>query len=186
MAFTPLKYGAYHMIGNDEWEPQRTNNFEIQFPGLPQLYSSHEGLAMPSNASDLLTLSTKSVGGINETINALNVSYGNNVVKYAGKPEYNDIQIVFRDHIGIQTERILAAWHKLVYNPQTEQVGRATAYKHDGYLLEYGPDGSYVRTWQLRGVWPGTIAYGDFSNEDNNIREITVTFNIDVAIPLDQ
>ena len=182
---TPLKFGAYHMIGQDAWEPQRNNNFEIRFPNLPQLYSIDQGLAMPSNAADFLTLSTKSVGGINTNISPIKISYGNNTINFAGKPEYNDVQIVFRDFIGIKTERILTAWHKLVYNPATEKVGRASIYKQTGYLLEFAPDGSQVRTWKLEGMFPGTMAFGDYSNDGNETREITVTFYIDVAIPLD-
>ena len=173
------------MIGQDAWEPQRTNNYEIRFPNLPQLYSIDQGIAMPSNAADYLTLSTKSVGGITTNINSINVSYGNNTIKFAGRPEYNDISITFRDFIGIQTERILMAWSKLVYNPATEIVGRASVYKQQGYLLEFAPDGTNVKTWKLEGAWPGTISFGDYSADSNDIRDITVTFYVDVAIPLD-
>lgn len=185
MNLTPLKFGAYHMIGQDAWEPQRTNNFEIRFPNLPQLYSIDQGIAMPANASDYLTLSTRSVGGINTNISSINISYGNNTIKFAGKPEYNDITINFRDFIGIQTERILMAWSKLVYNPATEKVGRASIYKQQGYLLEFAPDGTNVKTWKLEGAWPGSVQFSDYSNDDNSVREATVTFYVDVAIPLD-
>lgn len=185
MNLTPLKFGAYHMIGQDAWEPQRTNNFEIRFPNLPQLYSIDQGIAMPSNASDILTLSTQSVGGLTTNIPAINVSYGNNTIKFAGKPEYTDISIVYRDFIGMQTERILMAWSKLVYNPATEKVGRASIYKQNGYLLEFSPDGTNLKTWQLQGAWPGNVSFGDYSNDDNSVRTATVTFNVDVAIPLD-
>lgn len=185
MNLTPLKFGAYHMIGQDAWEPQRTNNFEIRFPNLPQLYSIDQGIAMPSNASDYLTLSTQSVGGLNTNISALDVSYGNNNIKFAGKPEYQDVSITFRDFIGIQTERIIMAWSKLVYNPATEKVGRASIYKQQGYLLEFAPDGTNVKTWKLEGCWPGDISFDNYDNEGNNIRTIQVTFHADVAIPLD-
>lgn len=185
MQLTPLKYGAYYMIGQDAWEPQRTNNFEIRFPNLPQLYSIDQGIPMPSNSADFLTLSTKSVGGINVNVSPITISYGNNSIKVAGKPEYNDISVTFRDFIGIQTERIISAWHKDVYNPANETVGRASVYKQQAYLLEFAPDGTNVRTWKLEGVWPGNVSYGDYSNDGNDIREISVTFNIDVAIPID-
>ena len=185
MNLTPLKFGAYHMIGQDAWEPQRTNNFEIRFPNLPQLYSIDQGIAMPSNASDILTLSTQSVGGLTTNIPSLDVAYGNNTIKFAGKPEYSDITITFRDFIGMQTERILMAWSKLVYNPATEKVGRASVYKQNGYLLEFAPDGTNIKTWQLQGAWPGDVSFSDYDNESNNIRTATVTFHVDVAIPLD-
>lgn len=185
MAYTPLAMGAYHMIGNDAWEPQRNNNFEIQFPNLPQLFTPHTGIALPANASDLLTLSVKDVSGITENISAIKVSYGNNSINFAGKPDYGDVQITFHDYIGIETERILTAWSKLVYNPMDETVGRASNYKYDGYLLEFAPDGVQMRTWQLRGCFPGTLSYGGYSMDDNSIRDIACTFYVDVAIPLD-
>lgn len=182
----PLKLGAYHMIGQDDWEPQRTNNFELIIPNLGQLYSIDSGLAMPGNASDLLTLSVKSVSSPGTNIDALKVSYGNNSINFAGKPSYDDVEVVVNDFIGIQTERILMAWSKLVYNPKTEEIGFASNYKRDAYLMEYAPNGQFVRKIQCRGTFPGTIKPGNFDNDDNSIRQITATFYVDVAIPLDQ
>lgn len=181
----PYKLGAYHMIGHDDWEPQRTNNFELIIPNLGQLYSIDTGLAMPGNASELLTLSLKSVNAPGTNIDALKVSYGNNSINFAGKPTYTDVEAVFNDFIGIQTERILMAWSKLVYNPKTEEIGMASEYKRDGYLMEYAPNGKFVRKIQCQGIWPGTVKPGDFDNDDNSIRQISVTFYIDVAMPLD-
>ena len=181
----PLKMGFYHAIGNDDWEPQRTNNFEIQFLNLGSLFTIDQGLALPGNASDLITLSVKSVSDPSVTINKLQVSYGNNTVNYAGKPEYGDVEVVVNDFIGIQTERILMGWHKLVYDPKKETIGWSSQYKRDAYLFEYSPDGTVVRRKQLRGVFPGNISPGGFSNEDNSIREISATFYCDVVIPLD-
>lgn len=181
----PLKLGAYHMIGQDDWEPQRTNNFEVQFPNLGQLFSIDQGLALPGNASDLLTLSVKSVDYPSTEINNIQVSYGNNSINFAGKPTYGNVTIAVNDFIGLQTERIIMAWSALVYNPKTETIGRASQYKRDGYLFEYSPDGTVARKTQLRGCWPGTVTPGSFSNDDNSIREISVTFYVDVAIPLD-
>lgn len=181
----PLKMGAYHMIDKNEYEPQRTNNFEIVFPGLGQLYTIDQGIALPKNASDLLTLSVKSVSYPETNIDKLTVSYGNNSINFAGKPSYGDVTIVVNDFIGIQTERILMAWSRLVYDPKNEVIGFATDYKRDGYLIEFAPNGTVQRRVQLRGCFPGTVTPGDFSNDDNSIREISVTFYVDVAIPLD-
>lgn len=181
----PLKLGFYHGIGQDDWEPQRTNNFEIQFPNLGQLFTIDQGLALPGNASDLLTLSVKSVSYPSTNIEKLTISYGNNSVNFAGRPNYGDVEIVVNDFIGIQSERILMGWSGLVYNPKTEVMGWASQYKRDGYLLEFAPDGTCVRRTQLRGCFPGTVAPGNFSNDDNSLREISVTFYCDVAIPLD-
>ena len=182
---TPLAFGAYHMIGQDDWEPQRTNNFEVQFMDIGGLSSIDGGIAMPTNASDCLTLSTVSVSGLNTQIPALDVSYGNNTIHYAGKPSYSDLTISFNDYIGIQTERIIMAWSKLVYDPKTEKIGRASVYKKNGYLLEFSPDGDYIKMWQLEGCFPGDVSFDEYSNDNNSIRKINVTFHVDKYYPLD-
>jgi hypothetical protein len=185
MANAPLRLGAYHMIGDNNWEPQRTNNFEVQFPNLGDLTTIDQGIALPTNASELLTLSVKSVSYPSTSVGKLTVSYGNNSINFAGKPEYGDVTIVVNDFIGIQTERILMGWHKRVYDPKNETIGWASQYKRDGYLFEYSPDGTVVRRTQLRGCFPGNVEPGDFDNDNNEIRQISVTFYVDVAIPLD-
>jgi hypothetical protein len=181
----PLKMGSWHQIGQDDWEPQRTNNFEIVFPNLNGLTSIDTGLAMPGNANELLTLSVVSATVPSTQIDVLKVWYGNDAVNFAGRPTYSDIEVVIGDKIGIATENILMSWHKKVLNPKTEAVGRASGYKYDAYLNKYSPDGVLVGRYQLRGCFPTTVTPGQFSNEDNSLRNITATFSVDVAIPLD-
>ena len=181
----PNVLGAYHQIDKREYEPQRTNNFRIEFPGLTDLTTIDQGIALPANSSELLSLSVKSVAYPNTTINKLQVFYGNNSINYAGKPEYGDVEIVVNDFIGLQTERILMAWSKKVYDPKTEAIGWAVDYKRDGYLIEMSPDGTVERRTQLRGCFPGTVSPGGLDNTGNDLREISVTFYCDVAIPLD-
>ena len=181
----PLQMGAYHMIGVDDWEPQRTNNFEVVFPNLDDLVTVHTNSQITNSASDLLTLSVKSVSYPSTEIGKLQVSYGNNSINFAGKPSYTDVTIVVNDFIGIQTEKIIMAWSRLVYDPNTQLVGMASNYKRSGYLYEYSPDGTRVRTVKLFGAFPGNVSPGDFSNDDNSIREISCTFYVDYAMPLD-
>lgn len=184
MNFTPSYMGAHHMVGNDVFEPQRTNNFEIQFPNLSKLTSAQGGMEF-ENPGESITLSVKSVGELSQNIDNIPVHYGNNAIKFAGKPSLNDISITINDFIGMDTERILEAWSSLVYNKYTQKVGRASIYKTDAYLLEYAPDGTNVKAWKLEGCWPGTISYGGYSQDGGSIREITLTLNVDFAFALD-
>ena len=184
-SFRPYQYGAYHMIGNDNWEPQRTNNFELHIYGLDSLTSADKGLSMPSNAGKFLTLSTDSVGDLGVNIDALNVDYGNNRIHFAGKPDYSTISLSFNDFVGLETERIIAAWHKLVYNPKTQQIGRASVYKKPAHLLEFSPDGDYIKCWELHGCFPTSVSYTGYNQSSADIRKISVTLSIDYAIPLD-
>lgn len=188
--FTPITLGAQHMVGKDIYEPQRTNNFEIQFPSLGTLVSAGTGAngtgSMKfTDPGNKITLSVKSVGDLSQSIDAIAVNYGNNAIKFAGKPNLNNISIGINDFIGMDTERILEAWSSLVYNKYTQAVGRASIYKTDAYLLEYAPDGTNVKVWKLEGCWPGTITYGGFNQDGGSIREITMDLNVDFAYALD-
>ena len=89
--FTPITLGAQHMGGKDIYEPQRTNNFEIQFPSLGTLVSAGTGKNCTgsmkfTDPGNKITLSVKSVGELSQSIDAIAVNYGNNAIKFAGKP----------------------------------------------------------------------------------------------------
>lgn len=178
--------GAYHMIGDDDYEPQRNNNFEVHIYGLNNLLTVDAGHKIdPATAEESLTLSTVSVGALGTNVSPLSVPYGNTKVKFAGLPEINDTEIVFNDFIGKSTERILAAWHALVFNPKTEKIGRASQYKKPGILIETAPDGSHERLWQLKGCWPSNLSYGGYDYNGGATRQITLTLAVDIMIPLD-
>ena len=180
------KLGAYHMIGDDDYEPQRNNNFEVHIYGLSGLLTIDKGIKIPQNiAEENLTLSAVSVGQINTNVGIITIPYGNTKVKYAGLPEISDSDIVYNDYIGKSTERIIAAWHGLVFNPKTETIGRASVYKKPGLLVETAPDGTRARVWQLKGCWPSNVQYGQYDYNGGATRQITMTLTYDIAIPLD-
>lgn len=184
--YTLNKLGAYHMIGDDDYEPQRNNNFEVHIYGLNGLVTIDKGIAIPQDiAEESLTLSAVSVGQINTNVGVLTVPYGNTKVKYAGLPEISDSDIVYNDYIGKSTERIISAWHALVFNPKTEAIGRASVYKKPGILIETAPDGTRARAWQLKGCWPSNVQYGGYDYNGGATRQITMTLTYDIAIPLD-
>ena len=189
-----LKYlGAYHMIGEDgihadDYEPQRVNNFEVHLYGFQDLLRTVDaGIKIPANiAEDCLTLSAVSVGALNTNVGVIQVPYGNTKVKFAGVPDISDVEIVYNDYIGKSTERVIAAWHALVFNPKTEKIGRASVYKRNGLLIETAPDGERARVWQLYGCWPSNVSYGGYDyNSGGSVRQINLTLTIDRMIPLD-
>lgn len=180
------KLGAYHMIGDDDYEPQRNNNFEVHIFGLDNLATIDQGREVRQDvAEESLTLSVVSVGQINTNVGILPIPYGNTKVKFAGLPDISDSDIVFNDYIGKSTERIIAAWHALVFNPKTEKIGRASQYKKPGILVETAPDGTRARMWQLKGCWPSNVQYGGYDYNGGQTRQITMTLTYDIAIPLD-
>lgn len=184
--YTLDKLGAYHMIGQDDYEPQRNNNFEVHIYGLSNLKTVDTKMNVPQDiAEQSLTLSAVSVGQISTNVGILTVPYGNTKVKYAGLPEISDSDIVYNDYIGKSTERVIAAWHSLVFDPKTEKIGLASSYKKRALLIETAPDGTRARAWELQGCWPSNVQYGAYDYNGGATRQITMTLTYDVAIPLD-
>lgn len=180
--------GAYHMIGDDSYEPQRNNNFEIHIYELNNLVyvdgSADNNPITQSLAQECLTLSAVSVGALSQEITPIEIAYGNTKVKYAGLPSVGNSEIVYNDYIGKKTERIINAWHGLVFNPETEKIGRASEYKKPAILIETAPDGSSSRVWQLRGCWPSSVNYGDYDYNGGAVRQIRLTLTYDIMVPL--
>ena len=185
MAKNPLQLGTYHMAQSNDFEPQRTNNFEVQITGLEKLTTVDKGLAIASNAGDLITLSTDSFSAPQVSVGTVDISYGNNKIHFAGVPEFSGGSLTLNDYIGINIERILTAWFKLVYNMKTKAVGIATDYKKVAYMIEYAPDGTQARQWQLIGCFPTSIQLGDYSQDGANVRKITMELSYDYCVPLD-
>ena len=172
----PEPMGAYHMIGKDEFEPQRSTNFWLYIYGL-------ESLGDAGNATEDITLCVNSVGGISYNVGDIDVHYGNSTVKFAGLPSYENINLTFNDFIGKNTQKILSKWFALVYNPNTEVVGMASNYKKRGLIVESAPDGSRIRSWDLYGAYPKDFAVDDHEyGNDSNVK-IKMTLRVDYVKP---
>ena len=177
---------AYHMVDfkDYEYEPQRGNNFEVQITGLSDLVSVDKSQKI-INATDTIRLACAGSGTPGFSVETLKVQRGNAEVKFAGKASYDDSEIKLNDFIGKDTEKVISAWQGLVYNPKTQNIGKASQYKKTGYLMEYSPDHAIVRQWQLVGCWVSKVAYGDYASDNASLRQITATLVYDYAIPLD-
>lgn len=160
--------GASH-LASEGWEIQRRNNFEISIPGVGE-------------QERLLTLSV--VGGSlpNESNEVITVNYGNNVIKIAGTYSINAGTLTVRDLIQKDMEAIIDAWRASVYNKDTDAVGFAADYKKQARITQFAPDGSYERVWKIEGVWPSSVDYGQVSQTDNSLKEISITLEYDKAI----
>ena len=75
--FKPIQMGTNHMLGVDTSIPLTTNNFEVRVYNM-------DGSA-PTEFSELLTLSTDSIGAIQENQDSMTVHYGNGLIKFPSK-----------------------------------------------------------------------------------------------------
>ena len=182
--------GTYHMVNRNSFEPQRTNNFEIQITDLPA-YSSRGyngtkngiGKVTKGAATTNVTLSVASFSAPSISISPIEVPYQNNTVKYAGKPSFGDCTVRVNDYIGLDAENALSEWQKQVYNYDTQVIGWAKDYKKIAYVLEYAPDGTFVRQWTLHGCWPSQLNLGEYAHDGNSVKTVDMTITFDWCAP---
>ena len=106
---------------------------------------------------------------------------GNDVVKFATVPSWENGTITVDDIVGIDTKSILMAWLYLAYNPHTRKGGRMADYKKTASLLEYTQDYELIRTWTIDGIFVTGITEDDFDRENDGKRRMTVNFAFDRA-----
>lgn len=184
-AFAYVQKGTGHMIHKSEWEPQRTNNFELVIENLDSLLTAGGETLTPSNAAEKIMLSVDSFTAPSLEIASITTHYGNNSIKWAGKPDFPNSSLTINDYIGMRTEQILAAWFRCAYDFRTEKIGLAKDYKKTAFLIEYDPKGSFenVRAWRLEGCWLASFNLGEWSQEGNNQRKLQATLVYDRIMP---
>ena len=160
--------GASH-LASAGWEIQRRNNFEISIAGVGE-------------SERLLTLSVVSGSLPSESNNPIEVQYGNSNIKVAGTYTIQSGRLVVRDIIQKDVEALIEEWRSTVYNKETDAVGFAADYKKQARVTQFAPDGSRERTWKIEGVWPSSVDYGEVSQTDNSLKEISITLEYDKAI----
>lgn len=115
------------------------------------------------------------------SLSKLSYRRGNDVVNFAGVPEFKDGSITVDDVVGLDTKSILMAWQALAYNVHTRKGGRMKDYKKDCTLIEYTQDFEQIRSWKLYGCWIQDIQEGDFDKENDGKRQITANIVYDRA-----
>ena len=94
------------------------------------------------------------------TLKAEQYRRGNDVVKFAGVPDFTTGNIVVDDVVGMDTKSILMAWQALAYNVYTRKGGRMKDYKKNCTLIEYTQDFEQIRSWTLYGCWISEVSEG--------------------------
>ena len=182
------KKGTGHMVGQAAWEPQRTNNFELVIEGLQTLMYAGQDPESGTNNGDAsyaqrIMLSVDSFTAPAIEITPITTQYGNNSIKWAGKPDFPNSSLVINDYIGIKTEEILSSWFRCAYDFITESVGLAANYKNTAFLMEYAPNGGEPRVWRLDGCWLASFNLGEWSQEGNAQRKLNATLIYDRVVP---
>ena len=131
--------------------------------------------------SDYLRLNVVKASIPSFTVEAVPYRRGNDVVKYAGVPTFNDGSITVDDIVGLHIKDMLYAWLYLAYNPNTRMGGRMAEYKKKATLMEYTQDYQLIRTWTLEGCFITGIEESEFDRENDDKRQISVNISYDRA-----
>lgn len=155
--------GALYMSSDRQYEMQRTNHFEVYIAGLGEEF----------------VLSVESVTLPKYSIDPIDLSRGNDSVKVPGKVTLENQQIVVRDVIKIDMEDRIEKWRSKVFDPKTGKMGWVDEYKKEGYLYQYGPDGTHIRAWKIEGCWPRDVDISEFSYENAEVKKLTLDLCVD-------
>lgn len=181
-------FGTYHLADNPlEFQPVRKNNFRFIVSGLDGLLKVGEDPADErsyiNGAQDIIDFSVVSFDPPHFSQDVVEVKRGNSTVYYAGTPTFDTKDLVINDFVGADGKSVLLAWQALSYDVINDTIPSSNMYKRDATVLEYLPDNTLVRSWELKGCWVSSVSEDGWNNEDGGKKTVTATIRYDRAIP---
>lgn len=169
---------ASHFADNPSFEVQRTNHFEILLH-LDRVFENDKSYKGDVVATHI-RLSTKDVSAPKVSSEAIQLKHGNDTVKVASAPTFEDLTITVYDTIGQDQINVLQAWFDKVFDHNTRLMGQVSAYKANGTLYMYSPDCKVVRKWDLQGIWPRSYGVANnFSYDSTEAQNVTLELSVD-------
>lgn len=172
--FSPLKMGTNHMLGIDNYVPLTTNNFEVRVYNM-------DG-SSPTEFSTLLTLTTDSIGAVEEQEDIITVHYGNGLIKFPSKVNFADITWTLNCFCEPNVIQALREWRRQVYDPDTEKMGLPSQYMRNVYFIKYDGQGNPRDVIRCPGTWIGALNNGEMNQTGGDVVKVTVPFIISRAI----
>lgn len=181
---------AEHISSNlQNYEAARSGFFTLIVDDLDNIlkstYIGNEADAQDTdriaNAQEILKLNVTASSVPQFTINVQRYERGNETVKFAGKPQWNNTSITVDDVVGLNTKEILLSWKALAYNTHTRKGGRMSNYKKTCTLVEYTQDYEPIRSWTLYGCFVTAVNDSEFNKASDDKRSLTATIEYDRA-----
>jgi len=122
------------------------------------------------------------------TIAAIEVPYFGRKIKVAGERTFNDWSVTVMNDEDFSVRALFETWsnaiNRLVANVRDTTISQEQ-YKADLEVIQYGKDGSEIRSYQFVGAFPtvvGAITLGWDSS--SQIEEFPVSFSYDYWVPV--
>lgn len=105
---------------------------------------------------------------------------GSLIYKYAKNIKWDDVNISFYDVVKPSISEELDKWKDLVATAESG-LQKHSDYKKDCVFRELDGFGDSLRTINLKGAWPASIAYGKLSYADSSLKLVEMTISYDYA-----
>jgi hypothetical protein len=148
------------------YEPKRNNRFILRFPstlGINEWFV--ETAARP-----------------HITINSVEIPFLNTSTYVAGRFNWGEINVTFRDPIGPSASQALMEWVRLCAESVTGRMGYAAGYKKNVDLEMLDPTGVVVEKWIMEGTWMKDVNFNQLGYSDDKISTITAQLRMDRCI----
>lgn len=182
-------FGSYHLADNPTvYQPVRTNNFRFlaKFDNVNLLKvaeNANDANSYITNGQEIIDFSVISFDVPHFSQDEIAVKRGNSTVYYAGVPSFNTGSLKINDFVGADGKSVLLAWQALSYDVINDTIPSSDKYKINATVMEYLPDNTLVRYWDLIGCWVKEITEDGWDNESSGKKSITATIRYDRAIP---
>jgi len=148
------------------YEPKRVNRFILRFPstlGINEWYVT----------------STKRPAA---KINSVPIPFLNTSTYVAGRFEWEEIRVTFKDPIGPSASQALMEWFRLHAESVTGRMGYAAGYKKDIELEMLDPTGVVVEKWILQGTFLTNLDFQELDYNNDALATITCSLRPDRCI----
>ena len=148
------------------YEPKRQNRFILRFPsslGINEWYVS----------------STKRPSA---KINSTEIPFLNTSTYVAGRFNWGEINVTFRDPIGPSASQALMEWVRLCAESVTGRMGYAAGYKKNVDLEMLDPTGVVVEKWIMEGTWMKDVNFNSLGYSDDKVATVTAQLRMDRCI----
>ena len=148
------------------YEPKRQNRFIMRFPS-----------SLGINEWYVETASRPHI-----TITPTEIPFLNTSTYVAGRFEWGELPVTFRDPIGPSASQAVMEWIRLCAESVTGRMGYAAGYKKNVDLEMLDPTGVVVEKWILDGCMITKAAWDNVAYSDDKLAGLDVTLQMDRCI----
>ena len=149
------------------YEPKRKNRFIMSFNDLGINEWFVESTIRPSF-----------------TIGSTAIDFLNTKTYVAGKYEWGEISVTFRDPIGPSASQALMEWVRLHAESVTGRMGYAAGYKRDIFLSLLDPTGVVIEKWVLKNTFLTKVDFQGLSYSEDGLVTIQASLRPDYCVLL--